>query len=71
SIVLFSDGFTNSFRTYKDLDDNLKYTINQYRKNVFTKYNLKKTYKKYLETLSTNNSKDDISIVFILQTTLK
>ncbi|MDO7206389.1 hypothetical protein Q5M85_22075 [Paraclostridium bifermentans] len=42
SIVLFSDGFTNSFRTYKDLDDNLKYTINQYRKNVFTKYNLKK-----------------------------
>lgn len=71
SIVLFSDGFTNSFRTYKDLDDNLKYTINQYKKNVFTKYNLKKTYKKYLETLSTNNSKDDISIIFILQTTLK
>ncbi|WP_261815073.1 protein phosphatase 2C domain-containing protein [Paraclostridium bifermentans] len=46
SIVLFSDGFTNSFRTYKDLDDNLKYTINQYRKNVFTKYNLKKNIQK-------------------------
>lgn len=71
SIILFSDGFTNSFKTYKDLDETLKYTISQYRKNVFTKYNLKKTYKKYLESLSTNNSKDDISIIFILQTTLK
>ena len=66
SIVLFSDGFTNSFTNYKGIDDNLKYTINQYRKNVFTKYNLKKTYKKYLDNLSVNNSKDDISIIFIL-----
>ncbi|MCU9815510.1 protein phosphatase 2C domain-containing protein [Paraclostridium sp. AKS73] len=32
SIILFSDGFTNSFKTYKDLDETLKYTISQYRK---------------------------------------
>lgn len=66
SIVLFSDGFTNSFKTYEDLNENLIYTIKQYRKNVFTKNNLKKTYKKYLDNLSINKSKDDISIIFIL-----
>lgn len=66
SIILFSDGFTNSFKNYKELNKNLTYTIKQYRKNVFTKNNLKKTYKKYLDILSMNNSKDDISIIFIL-----
>ncbi|GAA0712486.1 hypothetical protein GCM10008904_25680 [Paraclostridium ghonii] len=66
ALVMFSDGFTNSFKTYKELSNSLRYTINQYRKNVFTRYNVNKTYKKYLEILSTNNSKDDISIIFVL-----
>lgn len=66
ALVMFSDGFTNSFKTYKELSNSLRYTINQYRKNVFTRYNVNKTYKKYLEMLSTNNSKDDISIIFVL-----
>ena len=66
ALIMFSDGFTNSFRTYNELSDSLRYTINQYRKNVFTRYNVNKAYKKYLESLSRNNSKDDISIIFVL-----
>lgn len=66
ALVMFSDGFTNSFRTYNELSESLRYTINQYRKNVFTRYNVNKEYKKYLESLSRNNSKDDISIIFVL-----
>lgn len=66
SIVIFSDGFINSFRTYEELNNSLRATIKEYRKNVFSKYNLEKEYKKYLEYLTINKSKDDISIIFIM-----
>ncbi len=66
SVVIFSDGFTNSFKTYEELDRSLKLSIKEYRKNVFTRYNLEKKYKRYLEYLTVNKSKDDISIIFII-----
>jgi serine/threonine protein phosphatase PrpC len=66
SIVLFSDGFTNSFNSYYELNKSLLYTIKEYRKNVFTRYNIDTQYKEYLENLTLNKSKDDISIIFIL-----
>lgn len=66
SIVLFSDGFTNSFKNYDELNKSLTSTIREYRKNVFTRYNIDIQYKKYLQYLTINKSKDDISIIFIL-----
>ncbi len=66
SVVIFSDGFTNSFKTYDELNNSLKLFIKEYRKNVFKKYNIEKKYKQYLEYLTMNKSKDDISIIFII-----
>lgn len=66
SIVLFSDGFTNSFNNFNELNFSITNTLNEYGKNIFTRYNLPKQYKLYLEYLTLNKSKDDISIIFIL-----
>lgn len=66
SIVLFSDGYTNSFKTYNELIDTTYNTIINYNKNVFSRYNIIKNYNKYLEYLTINKSKDDISIIFLI-----
>lgn len=66
SIVLFSDGYTNSFNSYNQLFNDTYNTILNYKKNVFTKYNIIKGYTKHLEYLTTNKSKDDISIIFVI-----
>lgn len=66
SIVLFSDGFTNSFNDFDELNKSIKYALKECEKNVFTRYNLDAQYKKYLEYLTLNKSKDDISIIFVL-----
>lgn len=65
SVVLFSDGFTNSFRNFDNLSDSISKTVEVYKKSVFSRYNLKKQYKNYLEYLTLNKSKDDITIAFI------
>ena len=45
--------------------DSLNNTIREYKKNVFSKYRLEKTYDIYLNKLSKNKSFDDISIIFV------
>ncbi|MBW4872448.1 MAG: protein phosphatase 2C domain-containing protein, partial [Paeniclostridium sp.] len=65
SVVLFSDGFTNSFGSLINLSESISSTIEGYKKSVFSRYNLKKQYKNYLEYLTLNKSKDDITIAFI------
>ena len=65
SVVLFSDGFTNSFGSLINLSESISNTIEGYKKSVFSRYNLKKQYKNYLEYLTLNKSKDDITIAFI------
>lgn len=65
-VVLFSDGYTNSFRNYDELFKDIKNTIINYNKNIFTRHNTIKDYDKYLDYLAINKSKDDISIIFII-----
>lgn len=66
SIVLFSDGYTNSFSSYNKLFSNTKNTIDNYNKNVFTREKIIKEYDRYLQHLTANKSKDDISIIYII-----
>lgn len=66
SVILFSDGYTNSFKNNKELFINTESTILNYNKNVFTKHYLIKEYDKYLDYLAINKSKDDISIIYII-----
>ena len=64
-VIIFSDGFENSFNYYNQMIDSLNNTIREYKKNVFSKYRLEKTYEIYLNKLSKNKSVDDISIIFV------
>ena len=64
-VIIFSDGFENSFNYYNQMIDSLNNTIREYKKNVFSKYKLEKTYDIYLNKLSKNKSFDDISIIFV------
>lgn len=64
-VIIFSDGFENSFTSFNKIDENISKTISQYNKNIFLKYKLEKTYDNYLSNLSKNNSFDDISIIFV------
>ena len=64
-VIIFSDGFENSFNYYNQMIDSLNNTIREYKKNVFSKYRLEKTYDIYLNKLSKNKSFDDISIIFV------
>ena len=64
-IVMYSDGYENSFKSYKDMVKDINDTIYKYENNVFTRMNLKKNYCEYLDNLSKNGSKDDITICFV------
>ncbi|SCG97423.1 MULTISPECIES: protein phosphatase 2C domain-containing protein [unclassified Romboutsia] len=64
-IILFSDGFYDSFNNYKDMINDLNDTILMYNKNVFSKFWLENNYKQHLDNLSKNKGYDDISIMFI------
>lgn len=65
NIILFTDGYENSFTNNKMLFQSLEKTINQYNKSVFSRWMLYKNYKGDLEKLSKAVSKDDISIIYI------
>ncbi|MGL5313134.1 MAG: protein phosphatase 2C domain-containing protein [Peptostreptococcaceae bacterium] len=65
TIILFTDGYENSFEGEKILYESLKNTLNKYNKNVFSRFLLEQNYEKYLSKLSKNVSFDDISIVFL------
>lgn len=66
NIIIFTDGYEQSFvdenELYKSLDD----TIYMYNKSVFSREILKRTYKQQLSKLSKQKSQDDISIVFLI-----
>ena len=64
-IIIFSDGFENSFVSYDDMIEDINNTIIKYKKSIFSKYLLEKNYDKHLIKLSENRSLDDISIIFI------
>ena len=64
-IIIFSDGYSDGFESFKDMTNDLEETIRVYDKNVFTKLLLNKNYKKHLEKITKEKSYDDISIMFI------
>ncbi|MGM9530276.1 PP2C family serine/threonine-protein phosphatase [Intestinibacter sp.] len=64
-IVIFTDGFINSFYNYEELESELDKTFEMLNKNVFTCMRLKKTYSRCLQKLSKYGSLDDISVIFI------
>ncbi len=66
NIILFTDGYENSFENNEKLYKSLDSTIKKYNKNVFSKELLKIEYKDYLNNLSKYESYDDISIIFIM-----
>ncbi|MDO4925479.1 MAG: protein phosphatase 2C domain-containing protein [Turicibacter sp.] len=65
SIILYSDGYENSFSSYEFMIKDLKDTLDKYNKNIFTKLILEKSYENYLAKLSKEGSRDDISIIFV------
>lgn len=65
NIILFTDGYENSFKNKQMLFKSLENTINQYNENVFSRWILYKNYKYYLSKLSSSISKDDISIIYV------
>ena len=66
SIILFTDGYENSFRDEEKLYKSLDSTINKYNGSIFSRLKLMKEYNLYLSKLSKTSSLDDISIIFIL-----
>ena len=66
TIILFTDGYENSFKDNEKLYKSLDTTIKNYNRSVFSRRLLKKGYKAYLNKLSQSTSYDDISIIFIM-----
>ncbi|MGL4913921.1 MAG: protein phosphatase 2C domain-containing protein [Romboutsia sp.] len=66
SIILFTDGYENSFMDNDKLYKSLDSTINKYNGNIFSRLRLIKEYNLYLSKLSKSSSLDDISIIFII-----
>lgn len=65
NIIVYSDGFENSFNSYENMINELDNTLIKYNRNIFSKNNLEKNYNIYLNKLSEKGSLDDISIIFI------
>lgn len=65
SIIMYSDGFENSFFSKEMMIKDLNETIKSYKKNIFTRMFLEESYKKYLWELSKKGSYDDISIIIV------
>ena len=66
NIALFTDGYSNAFKDKIDLFNSIEKTLQEYKKNVFSRYLLLSTYESYLDSISKNITHDDISIMFIL-----
>lgn len=65
NVIVYSDGFENSFVSYKSMVKEINNTLINYNKNIFSKMNLENEYDKYLSDLSKKGSLDDISIIFV------
>ncbi|MGL6104761.1 protein phosphatase 2C domain-containing protein [Romboutsia sp.] len=66
NIILFTDGYENSFIEEAELFKSLDKTISKYKKSIFSRMWLCNKYEDYLNKLSKNISHDDISIIFIV-----
>lgn len=67
NIILFTDGYGNCFESEINLYNSLIKTVNKYNSNIFYRLRLLKEYNSYLTKLSELNSKDDISIIFLIR----
>lgn len=65
NIILFTDGYENSFKNRHDLIVDIDDTIYKYNKDIFSRNRLYYIYKKHLIKLSNNSTNDDISIIYI------
>lgn len=65
SVIIYSDGFENSFNSYETMINEIDNTLSRYNKNIFLRSELEKNYNRYLNDLSENGSLDDISVIFI------
>ena len=65
SMIMYSDGFENSFFSKEMMIKDLNTTIKKYKKNIFTKMLLEKSYDNHLWELSKVGSYDDISIIIV------
>lgn len=65
TIVIYSDGYENSYFHIKDMIKDINEAIEKYKKNIFSRFILEKSYGKILTQLSEYGSKDDISIIFV------
>ncbi len=65
NIILFTDGYENSFINDNQLFSDLESTIQLYNKDVFSRNTLIKSYKNHLKFLSDSTTKDDSSIAYI------
>lgn len=66
NIILFTDGYENSFSNDIELFKSLEKTIKKYKMSVFSRSSLLNKYEEYLNKLSKDISYDDISIIFIM-----
>ncbi len=66
NIIIFTDGYENSFDNDLDMFKNLDNTILRYNKSVFSRWQLMNSYPSYLKYLTKNKSKDDISILYLM-----
>lgn len=64
-IILFTDGYENSYNSNEVLFESLQKTITKYNSNIFSKTRLKNNYKNFLSKLSKDITHDDISIIFV------
>lgn len=64
-LIMFTDGYENSFSTEEELFKSLEVIISNYNKNIFSKLHLNTTCNNYLNKLSKEKTKDDISIIFV------
>ena len=67
NIILFTDGYENSFENEVKLYKSLERTVSKYNKNVFSRFLLHQDYDKYLSRLSKDISFDDISIIYLIK----
>lgn len=67
NIIIFTDGYENSFINDKQLFLDLENTIQKYNKDIFSRNILIEGYKKHLNCLSYLTTKDDSSIVYIFK----
>lgn len=64
-VIIFTDGYENSYNSNEVLFESLQKTITKYSSNIFSKTRLKNNYKNFLSKLSKDITHDDISIIFV------